>query len=75
MAKVIVKKKKLPEYPPDHKVGMKVPLDGSDCEKCEYLKANGECGQPLYIEWNGSGKLGAPPNQFCCDFFEAEDKK
>jgi hypothetical protein len=70
MAKVKVSKSKGPiTYPPDHKPGMKVPKNGSSCSSCEYLKA-GECTNEYFIKWNGSGKLPAPPDEYCSDWYE-----
>lgn len=63
-------KSPLPDYPADHKIGMRVPKGGSSCAKCEYLKDNGQCGESHFIKWNGSGKLPAPPDSYCCDFFD-----
>ena len=64
---------KLPVYPANHKVGMRVPKGGSSCAKCEYV--NGQnCREKHYIEWSGSKKIPAPVDQFCCDFFETSDK-
>ena len=58
-------------YPADHKPGMKVPKGGSSCAKCEYL-ANGACTNKYFIKWNGSGKLPAPPDEYCSDWFEVK---
>jgi len=69
MAKIKVKKKGEVTYPADHKVGMKVPLNGSDCAKCEYLE-KGICVNENFIKWNGTGVLPEKPNEYCCDFFE-----
>ena len=67
--------KTLPTYPPDHQVGIRVPKGGSDCAKCEYLKdaAKQLCGNKDFIAWNGGPKFDAPADEFCCDFFEAEE--
>lgn len=62
-----------PAYPADHQVGMKVPKGGSDCAKCEYVRANGkECANKGFVMWNGSHKLPEAANEYCCDFFEAK---
>ena len=72
MAKIkVTKNKTLPEYPPDHKLGMEVPEGGSDCAKCEYWK-EGQCHQKLFIQWNGSGQIPTKPERYCCDFFESK---
>lgn len=59
-------------YPKDHKVGMKVPKGGSNCAKCEYLKGKQQCEQEQFVRWNGSSRILAPVDEFCCDFFEAK---
>lgn len=64
------KRSRRPSYPADHQVGIRVPKGGSDCAKCEYLKANGDCRNKNFIAWNGSGTLPAPADEYCCDFFE-----
>lgn len=64
-------KRTLPPYPPDHKLGMRVPKGGSACIKCMYLKDPKTCGEKHFIKWNrGSGKLPAPADSYCCDFFD-----
>lgn len=69
--KVKVPKSKGPiEYPADHKPGMIVPKGGSSCFSCEYLNKNKECTNKYFIRWNGSGKLPAPPDQYCSDWYE-----
>ena len=59
----------LPVYPKDHKVGMRVPPGGSNCQKCEYVSGQ-NCKQELFIAWNGGPKIPAPVGEYCCDFFE-----
>lgn len=71
MAKIKIGTKKLPEYPPDHKVGMRVPVGGSDCEKCKYVEGQ-KCSNKLFSQWNGSDIIPASVNAYCCDFFEAK---
>lgn len=73
MAKIKVSAKKLPTYPADHKVGMVVPLGGSDCLKCEYVSGQ-KCTKDLWVKWNGSDTIPAPTDSYCCDFFEADKK-
>lgn len=58
------------EYPDDHKPGMKVPLGGSMCANCEYLNKQNNCTNEYFIKWNGSGRLPAPPDQYCSDWYE-----
>jgi len=69
MPKVRLAKKGPIEYPKDHKPGMKVPKGGSSCSSCEYLK-DGMCTNEYFIKWNGSGKLPAPPDEYCSDWYE-----
>lgn len=71
MAKVKVPNKKLPEYPADHKLGMRVPKNGSDCKKCEYVKGQ-ECLNKIFVQWNGSNTIPAPVDEYCCDMFETK---
>lgn len=62
----------LPKYPKNHQVGMRVPKGGSDCAKCEHVRNAGtECNQPQFVAWNGSERLPAPADAYCCDFFDA----
>jgi hypothetical protein len=62
-------RKKLPQYPADHEVGMRVPEGGSDCAKCEYVNGQ-KCTEKHFIQWNGSDVIPEPTNSYCCDFFE-----
>jgi len=63
---------KEPEYPPNHKVGMIVPLNGSDCKKCEYW-GGAECSNKYFRQWNNrSGKIPTTPDRYCCDFFDVK---
>jgi hypothetical protein len=64
-------KRKLPDYPADHKVGMRVPEGGSNCAKCEYVSGQ-DCTQKDFVKWNGAKKISAPVDVYCCDFFEAK---
>lgn len=58
-------------YPGDHKMGMRVPKGGSSCAKCEYVRNdNKDCAQKNFVAWNGSPKLPAPADEYCCDFYE-----
>lgn len=59
-------------YPADHPVGMEVPAGGSSCARCEYWQ-KGSCHNAKFIAWNGSGKIPAPPDRYCCDFYEPGD--
>lgn len=61
--------KVLPDYPKDHLVGMRVPKGGSDCAKCEYVDGQ-NCKNKLFTKWQGSDRIPAPTDEFCCDFFE-----
>jgi hypothetical protein len=71
MTKVKVNSKKLPEYPADHKVGMRVPQGGSDCKKCEYLEGQ-KCTNKIFTKWLGTDVIPAPVDSYCCDLFEAK---
>lgn len=67
------KKRKLPKYPSDHKVGMEVPQGGSDCAKCEYVSEDQlRCANNSFVKWNGSHLLPKSADRYCCDFFEAK---
>jgi hypothetical protein len=69
--KLKVSKNKGPiEYPKDHQPGMKVPKGGSSCATCEYLTPDKECSNEYFVKWNGSGKLPAPPDEYCSDWYE-----
>jgi hypothetical protein len=61
-------------YPAGHKVGMRVPEGGSDCEKCEYVRGN-DCSQPNFVKWNKGKKIPGEISAYCCDFFEAKKVK
>lgn len=57
--------------PADHKLGMKVPKGGSSCMSCEHLGKDGKsCEAQIFIKWNGSTKLPAPADEYCCDLYE-----
>ena len=63
------------ELPPDHEPGMRVPKGGSSCASCEYFDGQDSCGNKYFIKWNGSGKLPAPPDSYCSDWYEPADEK
>jgi len=71
MAKIVVKKSKGPiEYPPNHQLGMVVPLNGSDCAKCSFWDGK-DCENERFRKWNnGSGKIPVSPERYCCDLFK-----
>lgn len=71
MPKIKLGTKKLPEYPPNHKLGMEVPQGGSDCKKCEYLSGQ-KCTNKIFTQWNGSDVIPAPVDRYCCDLFETK---
>lgn len=56
--------------PVNHQLGMRVPKGGSNCAKCKFLKSPTECGNAAFVKWNGSAKLPAPANRYCCDLYE-----
>lgn len=63
------------EYPTNHKVGMVVPANGSDCAKCEYWTGS-ECSNKWFRMWNNrSGKIPVEPERYCCDFFSTAKKE
>lgn len=65
-------------YPPDHKLGMKIPKGGSSCANCYALdaKTKKNCTNKYFQKWNKEennakdpSKLPAPPDQYCCDLY------
>ena len=62
------------QYPAGHKLGMRVPKGGSDCEKCEYVDGQ-NCKNPRFVKWNGSAVIPLPTNEYCCDLFEIGDQR
>jgi hypothetical protein len=65
----VAKARKLPVYPADHLLGMRVPLGGSNCAKCEYVNGQ-KCKQKDFIQWNGSPIIPAPVDEYCCDMWK-----
>jgi hypothetical protein len=63
----------LPNYPESHKVGMRVPHGGSNCQKCEYVDGQ-KCRNEHFVEWLGSNRIPAPVAEYCCDFFESSKR-
>jgi hypothetical protein len=61
--------RKLPDYPENHKVGMKVPRGGSDCAKCKFVDGQ-NCTQKDFIQWNGSKVIPGDIDAYCCDLYE-----
>lgn len=64
---------KLPVYPPDHLLGMRVPLGGSSCKSCEYVRGQ-TCKNKIFQKWKGDDIIPAPVDEYCCDMYEPEDK-
>jgi hypothetical protein len=62
---------RLPTYPKDHPVGMRVPKGGSNCAKCEFVDGQ-DCTQKDFVKWNGGATIPALVDSYCCDFFEAK---
>jgi hypothetical protein len=63
------------EYPPNHKVGMRVPKGGSCCANCKFWDGK-DCESKYYRMWNNrSGKIPAPPDEYCSDFWEPKPIK
>ncbi len=57
-------------YPADHLVGMRVPVGGSDCAKCKYVREH-DCSNDLFVKWNnGNRRIPEPTNEYCCDLYE-----
>lgn len=61
--------------PPNHKLGLRVPKGGSMCADCRFLATSKTCGNPRFVEWNGSPRLPAPANEYCCDLYEPRTAK
>lgn len=62
------------ELPPSHQPGMRVPKGGSCCANCEYWNATSKlCTNEHYIKWNGDGKIPAPADEFCSDWWEPKN--
>jgi hypothetical protein len=64
-------------YPKLHQLGMRVPLGGSSCAKCEYLSEDKvHCKNKYFQRWrkdSGAARpdeLPAPSDEYCCDLFE-----
>lgn len=73
LGELAVHGRQFPNYPADHKVGMKVPKGGSDCAKCEYVRDT-DCANPSFVGWNyGQHKIPGDIHAYCCDFFEAKE--
>jgi hypothetical protein len=69
-----------PEYPSDHKAGMKVPIGGSMCANCEYLSADQKhCTNSYFIKWRGPDKpagsdvIPGEIDAYCSDWFEPKE--
>lgn len=60
--------------PPDHKLGMRVPKGGSCCANCHFLATSKTCGNPRFVQWNGSPRLPDPSDEYCCDLYEHNSK-
>lgn len=71
MIQTEAKRKPKPTYPANHKPAMRVPEGGSSCVSCKFLDDDGaSCSNSYFVAWNGSGKLPAPANEFCSDWYE-----
>ena len=71
-AKAISTNKGQISYPSDHKLGMVVPVGGSDCEKCSFWDGK-DCENKLFRKWNnGSGIIPTTPDRYCCDLFDTK---
>lgn len=60
-----------PNFPRDHKPGMRVPKGGSMCANCKFLKdaENRICGEPNFIAWNGSEVIPGKVDEYCSDWY------
>jgi hypothetical protein len=55
---------------------MRVPKGGSSCASCEYLGKSGDtCTNKYFIAFRGTGKLPAPADSFCSDWYEPAKKQ
>lgn len=56
---------------------MEVPEGGSMCANCKFLKDadKGLCGNKYFIAWNGSPKIPGKIDEYCSDWYEAEDSQ
>jgi len=60
-------------YPKDHQLGLVVPVGGSSCSKCKWIKPDNNCSNKSFQEWNNdSSKLPASANKYCCDLFQTK---
>ena len=58
------------DYPANHLVGMKVPVGGSNCAKCVFVRGD-DCSNAQFVKWNfGDHKIPGNINAYCCDFFD-----
>ncbi len=59
-------------YPSDHKLGLKVPEEGSHCANCKFLSKDHEhCTHKEWIKWNSNdSKLPFRDEEYCCDLWE-----
>lgn len=60
------------EYPANHKPGMKIPKGGSMCANCKFFDGKDSCKNEYFIKWNGTGKLPAPADEYCSDWYESK---
>lgn len=58
-----------------HELGMRVPEGGSDCAKCEYVRAEQKCSNVVFVRWKGNNDIPAAIDEYCCDEFEAKKEK
>ncbi len=55
---------------------MRVPHGGSSCSSCEYLGKSGkDCTNTHFIRWHGTGRLPAPAEEYCSDWYEIGKKQ
>ena len=54
--------------PRDHEISRVVPRGGAMCANCHFLSSPNSCSNELYQRWAGSETLGAPADEWLCDF-------
>lgn len=64
------------DYPEIHKLGIKVPEEGSHCANCKFLsESHKECMNKQWVKWNsGNSKLPFRDEEYCCDLWEHGEK-
>lgn len=64
------------KLPPRYPFAEKVPQGGSSCANCYFLSKDGEhCRNRFYRQSEGTRKLGAKADQFCCCAWSGEARQ